>query len=155
MKSKISAGLLLYRKTSMKPEVLLVHLGGPFWAKKDLGAWSIPKGELEEGEEPLAGAKREFREETGISVSGSFIPLSPVKLKSGKKIIAFALEHNLDLSIIRSNDFEMEWPPHSGKTQKFPEIDRAGWFTLKEAGLKIHPGQLSLLQEWAERHLAG
>ena len=131
-------------------EVFLVHPGGPFWAKKDDGAWSIPKGEFVEGEEALDAAKREFQEETGSSIDGIFKPLKPVKQPGGKTVYAWAVEGDLDAVAIRSNTFSMEWPPKSGKTQSFPEIDRAGWFDLDTAKVKIFKGQLGLLEQVEE-----
>jgi len=144
---KISAGLLLYRMHKGALEVFLVHPGGPFWAKKDSGAWSIPKGLTDEGEDPLSAAKREFKEETGFEVSGHFLPLTPVKQKSGKLIKAWAIEYDCDPSSVKSNTFTLEWPPRSGKKQDFPEIDRAAWFGIEEAKKKINPGQIPFLQE--------
>lgn len=144
---KQSAGILLYRFRGKTVEVLLVHPGGPFWKNKDAGAWSIPKGEYDETEDPLTAAIREFREETGEAIKGSFLPLSAVKQKSGKWVHAWALESDLDETKVRSNSFEMEWPPKSGKQQSFPEIDKAAWFSLKEAREKINPGQSGLLNE--------
>ena len=126
---------------------MLVHPGGPFWAKKDDGAWTIPKGEFDEEEDPLQAAKREFSEETGSAVSGIFTAMLPVKQKSGKWIYAFSVEGDLDIEKIRSNTFELEWPPRSGRKQFYPEIDRAGWFTLQEAMVKINQGQSPLLEE--------
>ena len=156
--AKQSAGLLLYRRTSSGIEVLLAHPGGPFWMKKDLGAWSIPKGEFLDGEEPLAAAQREFLEEIGQMVDpavvGSFRALTPCKQPSRKVIHAFAIEADLDVSIVRSNTFEAEWPPHSGQTQTFPEVDRAQWFALDEARQRIQPGQVPILDELA-RLLSG
>ena len=146
-----SAGLLLYRRGDESLEVLLAHPGGPFWAKKDLGAWSIPKGEFIEGEAPLAAARREFKEEIGIAVDGDFLTLTPVKQPSRKIVHAFALEHDLSVARISSNSFEMEWPPKSGKTQAFPEVDRAAWFKLEEARRKVVPGQMPILDELARR----
>lgn len=143
---KKSAGLLLYRFTS-EIEFFLVHPGGPFWAKKDEGAWSIPKGEFEDDENPLDAAIREFREETGFDVSGSFIPLSPVKLSGGKQIYAFALEYNIEASQLKSNTFNMEWPPKSGKQQEFPEVDRGGWFNAESSKIKLNKGQVPILEE--------
>src|SRR5689334_13919801 len=128
MGKKLSAGILLYRIRSGTLEVLLVHPGGPFWTRKDLGAWSIPKGEFEEGDDPLETAKREFLEETGAPVSGKFVALTPRKQKSGKLVHAWAVEGDLDASTIVSNSFSMEWPPRSGKQQEFPEVDRGEWF---------------------------
>jgi predicted NUDIX family NTP pyrophosphohydrolase len=145
--TKESAGLLLYRRGEEELEVLLAHPGGPFWAKKDLGAWSIPKGEFLEGEDPLAAARREFAEEIGTEVYGEFLSLTPVKQPSRKLVHAFALEHDLSIERITSNSFEMEWPPKSGRTQVFPEVDRAAWFPLSEARRRIQPGQVPILEE--------
>lgn len=147
MPSKKSAGLLPFRFHDNKPEVLLAHPGGPFWKNKDLGAWSIVKGEYNGDEEPLTAAKREWQEETGLEISGTFIPLKPVRQKSGKEIIAWAVETELDPGDIKSNDFEMEWPPKSGRKKSFPEIDRAAWFSIKEAKEKINPAQVGLIEE--------
>jgi predicted NUDIX family NTP pyrophosphohydrolase len=147
MPSKKSAGLLLYRKPKSALEVFLVHPGGPFWAKKDEGAWSIPKGEIAEDEDPLKAAKREFLEETGFQVDGNFIALTPVKQAGGKWVYAWAVEGDFDAESIRSNTFSMEWPPRSGKRKEFPEVDRARWFPLEMAKQKIVKGQLSLLEE--------
>ena len=145
---KRSAGILAYRFHQEQLQVLLVHPGGPFYIKKDEGAWSIPKGEYEEQEDPLTVAKREFEEETGNKITGEkFIELSPVKLKSGKMIRAWAVETDLDNPFISSNTFEMEWPPKSGKMQQFPETDKAAWFSIPDAAKKIHPAQLPLLRE--------
>jgi Predicted NTP pyrophosphohydrolase len=145
---KKSAGILLYRLHHGAPQVMLVHPGGPFWKNKDAGVWSIPKGEPNEGEDPLDAALREFREETGIPIKKSTCtPLTPVKQKAGKLVLAWAMEGDLDTTAINSNTFNMEWPPHSGKTQSFPEVDRAGWFGLEEAREKINPGQVPLLNE--------
>jgi len=137
--------LLLYRRAAGGLEVMLVHPGGPYWARKDLGAWSIPKGEIEPGEEALAAACREFEEETGASVSGEFVPLQPVRLRSGKVIHAWAVQAEFDPDALRSNLFSMEWPPRSGESREFPEADRAGWFGIDVARVKIHPGQAPLL----------
>jgi predicted NUDIX family NTP pyrophosphohydrolase len=128
-------------------EVFLVHPGGPLWSKKDLGAWSIPKGLLEQEEDALEAAKREFLEETGFIAEGRFIPLSAVKLKSGKVVQAWAVEGDSNPAAIKSNLFSMEWPPHSGKTREFPEVDRAAWFGIEEAKNKINQGQVGLLEE--------
>jgi len=145
--AKQSAGLLLYRKQANKLEVFLVHPGGPLWVKKDMGAWSIPKGEFDT-EEPLIAAKREFYEETGVHApQGEYIPLKPVRQKSGKIVHAWAVEGQIDAEKIYSNDFEMEWPPRSKKMQSFPEIDRAAWFSVEEAQQKINPGQVGLIHE--------
>jgi predicted NUDIX family NTP pyrophosphohydrolase len=149
---KRSAGLLIYRfNKENKVEVLLVHPGGPFFKKKDLAAWSIPKGEYEDGEDALEVAKRELEEETGNVIKyGKFTPVTPVTIKSGKQITAWAVETDFEKCFICSNDFEMEWPPKSGKMQKFPEVDKAEWFSIEEAKEKINQGQLSLLDELAE-----
>ena len=130
--------------------MFLVHPGGPFWAKKDLGAWSIPKGEYPDGEEPLAAAKREFEEETGIKPEGDFTPLKAIKQPGGKMVLAWAFEGDGDASAIKSNTFSMEWPPHSGNQQEFPEVDRAEWFNIEAAREKILKGQLPLLEELEE-----
>jgi len=150
---KISAGLLLYRVRQGKPEVFIVHPGGPFWAKKDAGAWSIPKGEPGPGEDLLAAAKREFQEEIGLDIDGRFRALSPVRQPSGKVVFAWAVEGDCDANAIRSNLFEMEWPPKSGRRQEFPEVDRAAWLDLANARVKITKGQLGLLDQ-LERLLA-
>ena len=148
---KTSAGILLYRFKDKKVEVFLVHPGGPFWKNTDEGAWSVPKGEYGEEEDALKAAIREFKEETGISISGNFISLTQVKLKSGKLVKAWALEKDIDPSTIKSNTFSLEWPPKSGKKIEVPEVDRAEWFTIKEAKLKINAGQLPLLDELAAK----
>ena len=148
--AKTSAGLLMYRSTNGPLEVLLVHPGGPFWSRKDAGAWFVPKGELQENEDPLAAARREFQEETGIEPSGPFTPLGEVKHKSGKKVIAWALEGNWDTSQLRSNTFRVEWPPKSGKEQEFPEIDRAEFLALPQAKTKIHEAEAEFLNRLAE-----
>lgn len=145
--AKISAGILMYRKHNCILQVFLVHPGGPLWAKKDLGAWSIPKGEIDQGEDPLSAARRELEEETGVKISGRFIPLSSVKLKSGKVVQAWAVEGDCDPELITSNTFSMEWPPRSGRKQEFSEIDRAAWFGLAEAKEKINKGQVLLIEE--------
>ena len=144
----ISAGLLMYRLRKGVIEVFLVHPGGPFWTGKGAGAWSIPKGIINTDEEPLSAARREFEEETGFKVSGDFIPLSSVRLRSGKVLLAWAVEGDCDPSGIRSNTFPMEWPPHSGRQQEFPEVDRAAWFGIGEAKKKINQGQVPLLEEF-------
>ena len=142
---KRSAGIMAYRWRDGAPELFLVHPGGPFWKNKDDGAWSIPKGEIDPDEDPLMAARREFWEETGQAIDGAFIALDPVKIASGKVIVAWAIEHDLDASGIRSNSFEIEWPPRSGKRRCFPEIDRAAWFALDEARRRINPAQAELL----------
>ena len=145
--SKLSAGVIVFRRGRDALEVLLVHPGGPFWAKKDLGAWSIPKGEYEPGQDPLEVARREFEEETGCRVAGTFLPLAPVRQASGKVISAWAVEGDFDVASIRSNTFRLEWPPRSGQQREFPEVDRAEWFPLGVAAAKIIQGQRSLLEE--------
>ena len=144
---KKSAGLLMYRRRRGVLEVFLVHPGGPFWQKKDVGSWSIPKGEYMPGEDPLEAAKREFQEETSFKVLGEFIPLTPRKQPSGKVISAWAFEGDGDASAIKSNTFQMEWPPRSGRQQEFPEVDRAGWFSIPAAKEKIIKGQSGFLGE--------
>lgn len=145
MSKKTSAGILMYRRKDNALQVLLVHPGGPFWAKKDLEAWGIPKGEFESNEDPLDAAKREFAEETSFSVEGDSVGLDPVKQPGGKIIHAFAVEQDYDPSYFKSNTFTMEWPRGSGKTGEFPEIDKAEWFTLPEAKRKILKGQYPIL----------
>jgi predicted NUDIX family NTP pyrophosphohydrolase len=147
-----SAGILLYRLSGDAPEVLLVHPGGPFWARKDDGAWSIPKGEYDDAEDPRACALREFEEETGTALPpGELIELGSVKQKSGKVVSAWAAQGDLDAEAIRSNTFTMEWPPRSGRTAEFPEIDRAGWFSPDAARQKLVPAQVGLLERLLER----
>jgi len=146
---KRSAGILLYRRRPAGLEVLLAHPGGPFWARRDAGAWTIPKGAIDEGEEPFAAALREFREETGSAIDGPARELTPVKQRGGKVVQAWAIEGDLDASAIRSSLFEMEWPPRSGTMAQFPEIDRAQWFMLDEARLRILPAQAAFLDELA------
>ena len=143
---KRSAGLLMYRRSGGHVEVLLVHPGGPFWMKKDTGAWSIPKGEYDDGEDAFAAATREFQEETGLVAQGPFLPLSPVR-QSGKIVQAWAFEGDCQPESLRSTTFSLEWPPRSGRRQEFPEVDRAEWFGLEEARRKIIPGQEALLDE--------
>jgi predicted NUDIX family NTP pyrophosphohydrolase len=145
MHMKRSAGILLYKRDGGSLRVLLAHPGGPFWRNKDAGAWSIPKGEIGDDEEPLAAALREFAEETGVTLDGDFTPLGEIKQKGGKMVIAFAQERDLDPSTIASNTFTMEWPPRSGRQQTFPEIDRAEWFGLDAAREKINAGQSEFL----------
>jgi predicted NUDIX family NTP pyrophosphohydrolase len=147
MPKKISAGIVLYRRRGRDLEVFLVHPGGPFWAKKDLGAWSLPKGELDGDEDPLQAAIREFEEETGFKVDGEFRALRPLRQPSGKTIVAWAVEGDCDPAQLRSNTFELEWPPKSGKRKEFPEVDRAEWFSLDEARRRISKGQVGFLEE--------
>jgi predicted NUDIX family NTP pyrophosphohydrolase len=142
-----SAGILVFRRSGASVEFLLAHPGGPFWARRDEGAWSIPKGLIGEGEEPLAAARREFEEETGQAVDGDFQALAPLRQKSGKIVQAWLVEADLDLEAFRSNLFEMEWPRRSGRTQSFPEIDRIGWFDPEAAVAKILPGQAGFISE--------
>jgi predicted NUDIX family NTP pyrophosphohydrolase len=149
--SKISAGLLMYRFREGALQVLLVHPGGPFFRNKDAGAWSIPKGEAAPGEDLLAAAKREFQEETGLSPRGSFVALSPVRQKGGKTVHAWAFDGDLDPAAIRSNTFRLEWPPRSGQQVEFPEIDRAEFFDLETARIKINAAQAALVDELASR----
>jgi len=152
-----SFGVLLFRRRNGAIEVLLVHPGGPFWARRDAGAWTIPKGEPEPGEEPEAAATREFGEETGVPLAGSarrnppFLhPLGAVTQKAGKAVTAFAVEGDLDPAAIRSNSFEMEWPPRSGRRRAFPEIDRASWFGIEEARTRMNPAQAAFLDRLLE-----
>jgi predicted NUDIX family NTP pyrophosphohydrolase len=147
-----SAGILLYRLAGNAPEVLLVHPGGPFWARRDAGVWSIPKGEYDDAEDPQACALREFEEETGSALPpGRLIDLGEVRQKSGKLVTAWAAEGDLDADAVRSNTFTMEWPPRSGRTAEFPEIDRAGWFGVDAAREKLNPAQTELLDRLLER----
>ena len=135
----------MYRNRNGCLEVLLVHLGGPFWARKDAGAWFVPKGEVNPGEQELSAAKREFTEETGLVPGENLLPLGSVKRKSGKQVLAWAFEGDCDPSRLRSNTFEMEWPPRSGKTREFPEIDRAAFFNLEAAREKMHPTEFAFV----------
>ena len=143
--AKESAGLLLYRIRNGAVEVFLVHPGGPFWAKKDAGAWTIPKGELAPGEEPIAAAIREFTEETGLKPEGDFRALPPIRQAGGKLVRAWALEGDIDPAALTSNEFEMEWPPRSGKRRLFTEIDRGAWYGIEAARSRINKGQTALL----------
>lgn len=144
--AKQSAGLLLYRRRNDGWEMFLVHPGGPFWARKDQHAWSIPKGEFDDGEEPLAAAKREFAEETGLEApDGPFDALPPLKTSGGKTVHAFAVEAGANADAVVSNTFEIEWPPRSGRRQAFPEVDRAEWVDLETARTKLHKGQVGLV----------
>ncbi len=160
--AKISAGLLMYRRRNESAEVLLIHLGGPFWARKDDGAWFIPKGEIEPGEDPLAGARREFQEETGFSTpapggaaSSIYMPLGETRLRSGKTVVVFAFAGDCDPAQARSNLFQMEWPPRTGRLRQFPEADRAAFFAPAEAEKKIHPGERVFLERLAAALLPG
>lgn len=150
-----SAGLLMYRRRDGRLEVLLVHPGGPFFAKKDRGAWSVPKGLVEPGEDPLETACRELTEETGLSATGPFVPLGHVRQRSGKVVHAWAFEGDCDPDAIRSNTFEMEWPPRSGRRARFPEVDRAAFFGLTEAGERINPAQAAFLDRLEQALQAG
>lgn len=141
----------MYRRSRGALEVLLVHPGGPFWMKKDVGAWSIPKGEYEAGEEALAAATREFKEETGLAAEGPYTPLTPIRQQGGKVVQAWAFEGDCDPASLKSATFSLEWPPRSGRRQEFPEVDRAGWFSLEEARRKILPGQVAFLDELASK----
>ena len=143
--TKTAAGLLLFRRAPDGPQVLLVHLGGPFWAGKELGAWSLPKGEVTAGEDTLAAARREFREETGLEPSGTPFPLGQVKQAGGKVVHAWALEGDFEPSSLKSNTFSVEWPKGSGHMRDFPEVDRAAWFDLAEARRHILVAQVPLL----------
>ena len=150
--AKVSAGLLLFRKAHCGIEVMLVHMGGPFWQRRDAGAWSIPKGEYPPTEDPLAAARRELTEETGLAVPpGDPIDLGEVRQSGGKVVRAWALEADIDVSAIVSNTFELEWPRGSGKVQRFPEIDRAGWFDLESAREKLVRGQVGFLERLVVR----
>ncbi|WP_131535949.1 NUDIX hydrolase [Pedobacter nototheniae] len=144
---KQSAGLLPFRKVNMEIEFFLVHPGGPFFAKKDAGWWTIAKGEIMEGEQPVEAAIREFEEETTFPIKGDFIELKPIIQKGGKKVLCWAIEQNLDADSIKSNSFEIEWPPRSGKMKSFPEIDKAGWFTYQDAVKLINEKQIAFLDE--------
>lgn len=151
--AKKSAGILLYRYNNLSLEVFLVHPGGPFWKNKDLGAWSIPKGEFTDEENGLDAAIREFKEETGSKLSGNFIQLSPVKQKSGKMIYAWAIKGNIHASAIKCNTFEMEWPPKSGKMQSFAEVDKGDWVSIDEAKQKINSSQAALVDELIKKFM--
>jgi predicted NUDIX family NTP pyrophosphohydrolase len=144
---KKSAGILLYRIKNYKIEVFLVHPGGPFWKNKDMGSWSIPKGEFDGKEDPLKAAIREFKEETGKTPDGKFRELLPITQKGGKMVYAWIAEGDIDTGDIQSNMFEIQWPPGSGKMMKFPEIDKGEWFTIDQARIKINPKQADLLKQ--------
>jgi len=145
-----SAGLLIFRQKDQTTEILLVHPGGPFWVKKDAAAWSIPKGLVDEGEDELAAAQREVEEEIGTRVEGEFYRLGEYRQRSGKIVVAWAVEAEVDITAITSNTFSMEWPPRSGIVKEFPEVDRAGWFTLDEAEDKILKGQKAILEDFVD-----
>lgn len=145
--SKRSAGLLAYKIVDGKILVLLVHPGGPFWRNKDHGVWTIPKGEIADGEDPLAAARREFREETGQDAAGEVVALTPIRQAGGKVVEAWAIVADIAADAIVSNRFELEWPPRSGRRQSFPEVDRAAWLSLEEARQRINKGQTALLDE--------
>lgn len=147
---KESAGILVYRRVDGRLEVLLVHPGGPFWQHKDAGAWTIPKGEVDHGEDPLACALRELREETGLAFDGPVKQLAAIRQKGGKRVQAWAAEGDFDPSTLVSSTFEMEWPPKSGKRATFPEVDRAAWFDVETARAKINPAQAALLDALAD-----
>jgi predicted NUDIX family NTP pyrophosphohydrolase len=150
MAGKRSAGLLVYRRRAGACEVFLVHPGGPFWQSRDLGAWSLPKGEFTPGEDPLGAARRECFEETGVEMSGDFLSLAPIKQPGGKTIDAWAVEGDCDPTTIRSNTFAAEWPPRSGHMREFPEVDRAAWFGIDEARERITKGQRGFLDQLDE-----
>jgi predicted NUDIX family NTP pyrophosphohydrolase len=149
-----SAGILLYRRNGGGLELLLVHPGGPFWTKKDEGAWTIPKGMIEEGEDAEVAARREFEEETGVAVTAPLVELGAFRQPSSKIVIAFAGEGDCDADTIHSNEFEMEWPPKSGRVSRFPEVDRAGWFSPADAKRKILKGQLPIIEALLHRQTA-
>jgi predicted NUDIX family NTP pyrophosphohydrolase len=147
-----SAGILLYRLRGDVAQVLLVHPGGPFWARKDAGVWSLPKGEYDDSEDPLTCALREFEEETGTALdTGEPVELGSITQRGGKVVTAWAVEGDLDADSIRSNTFTMEWPPRSGRSAKFPEVDRAGWFRLEEAREKLNPAQVEFVDRLEEQ----
>lgn len=146
----VSAGVLLYRESSQGLEILLVHPGGPYWRKRDVGAWQLPKGEIEAGERPDVAARREAEEELGLNLIGELLPLGEIRQAGGKRVHGFALAHDFDPAQLRSNMFEMEWPPRSGRVEHFPEIDAARWMTLSEAEAMILPSQRPLLSRLSE-----
>ena len=148
---RTSAGILLYRKNNKLIKFFLVHPGGPFWKGKEIGAWSIPKGEFTEEEDPLTVARREFNEETGQTIDGNFIELKPIKQKGGKMVYAWAVEGDADAENIVSNTFKQEWPYKSGKWITIPEVDKAGWFGVEEAKEKINAAQVNFIEELVER----
>ncbi|MDQ1095834.1 MULTISPECIES: NUDIX hydrolase [Chryseobacterium] len=148
--AKKSAGILLFRKNGGQLSVLLVHPGGPFWKNKDAGAWSVPKGEIMEDEDPLERARTEFSEETGQEITGNYIPLAAVTQKGGKKVYCWAVEGNLEASKLSSNTIQIQWPPRSGKMMEIPEVDRWEWFSPEEARIKINPAQVAFIDELEE-----
>jgi predicted NUDIX family NTP pyrophosphohydrolase len=148
---KISAGLLMYRQKNGELQVLLVHLGGPFWKRKDAGAWFVPKGEINPGEQELAAALREFQEETGFTPAGEYLSLGEVRHKGGKRVVAWAFAGDCDPTAINSNTFEMEWPPKSGKMSQFPEIDRAAFFSVAAAKETMHPAEFEFVVRLQEK----
>jgi predicted NUDIX family NTP pyrophosphohydrolase len=150
-RQKRSAGLLIYRRPGSEIEVFLVHPGGPFWAKKDLGAWSIPKGEYADDEDPLAAAQREFTEETGFTAQGTFLDLGELKQPSGKIVVVWAIEGDFDAARLLSNTFSIEWPPRSGRQIEAPEVDRGAWFPIDAAREKLLPGQRAFLDRLLAR----
>jgi predicted NUDIX family NTP pyrophosphohydrolase len=147
---KTSAGILMFKRRDGELLVLLSHPGGPFWENRDAGAWTIPKGELDADEEPEAAARREFEEEMGKPSGELLSPLGEITQKGGKRVIAFAVEGDFDVTSLRSNTFEMEWPPRSGRKESFPEVDQAQWMTIAQARTKILPSQIELLQRLVE-----
>jgi predicted NUDIX family NTP pyrophosphohydrolase len=149
--AKRSAGLVIYRRRDSGIEVFLVHPGGPFWMKKDIGAWSIPKGEYDESEDALTAAKREVEEETGAKVEGNFLALGEVRQRGGKIVTAWAIEADVDERSVKSNTFSLEWPPRSGRIQEFPEVDRGGWFTVASARTKLVTGQIAFIERLLEK----
>jgi predicted NUDIX family NTP pyrophosphohydrolase len=143
----VSAGLLMYRRRQQRVELFIVHPGGPFFRNRDVGVWTIPKGIIEDGEEPQAAAEREFHEETGLTPAGPFLPLTPVRQKGGKLVMAWAFEGEADPERITCNTFAMEWPPRSGRIQRYPEVDRAAFYSPVEARLKLNPAQAAFVDE--------
>ena len=149
MVKKRSAGIIVFKVVESELMIFLVHPGGPYWQKKNEGAWSIPKGEFNDDEDALEAAKREFAEETGFTITGNFIELTPIKQKSGKMVYAWAVENTIDAESIKSNSFTIEWPPKSNKMMTFPEVDKAAWFTIDVAKTRINPAQTALIDELA------
>jgi predicted NUDIX family NTP pyrophosphohydrolase len=151
-----SAGLVVFRERDGALEVLLAHMGGPYWTRRDAGAWSIPKGELDDGEDPLAGARREYREELGHPPpDGPVVELGEIRQRGGKRVLAFAVEGDFDPSQLRAGTFELEWPPRSGRRQAFPEVDRVAWFDLATARDKLVQGQVALLERLGDVRASG